>query len=75
MSDRQPICPHRDPDQIAGRVSSHRELALADARGEPTASTLVCSDAVCQTDAANWVHELVGVLGVFYPIPERAEAD
>lgn len=50
-----------------------RELARADARGEPTASTLVCSDAVCQTDAANWVYELVGALGTFYPISERGE--
>lgn len=73
MSDRQPICTHRGPEQIAGRVSSHRELARADARGEPTVSTLVCSDAVCQTDAANWVYELVGVLGTFYPISERGE--
>lgn len=72
MSDRKPICTHRGPEQIAGRVSSHRDLAAGNARGESTASTLVCGDAVCQSDAANWVAEHAGVLGVFYPIPEVA---
>ena len=71
MSDRQPICTHRDA--AVGRVSSHRDLISANNRGEPTVSTLVCSDTVCQTDAANWVYELVGALGTFYPISERGE--
>lgn len=68
MSDRRALCTHRNPGQIHGRVSSHQDLVAAHQRGEDTASTLVCSDDVCQSDAANWVFEHIGVLGTFYPI-------
>ena len=68
MSDRRPICTHRGPDQIHGRVSSHRDLVAAHNRGEATASTLVCDSDMCRSDAVNWVYEHVGVLGAFHLI-------
>ncbi len=64
MSDRDPICNH--PQEHVGRVSSHKDLPP---NGEPHASTYVCGRNECVVDAQQWVEEITGITGKFFPFP------